>query len=203
MPDNAGPTQDFPIPHRCGVGYRKENIWTKLKRLLGVDPSRGKFNDDPSCKWFHPVTWKLGPLTSELEPEFIQQAIADALLSWSEVCNFKPDALPSTGRTDLTFGFYTSSERQILRGNWAYAYFPCDKKKGQVYFNKGQTWTPRLFELYALHEVGHIIGLQDDTNDFEDVMQTTPDQASLQFSDTDITRASNLYKRGRDDDATV
>lgn len=190
--------------HVCGVGLHRDSGWGRVKRLFGLGRKERAYGDDPLCTWFNtPISWKVGPITPDLGRDEIENIISDALQTWAAECSFSANLLPSTGSVDMHFGWYDKHDKTELKRATAFAYFPCARKPGDVYFNIEKSWDDDFLFKYALHEIGHAIGLQEDTYSPEDVMQTAPNQSLGILSQRDIDRANALYPQRRNDDIGI
>ena len=101
----------------------------------------------------------------------------------------------------MFFGWYSDERKPELIDNTAYAYPPCNMDKGgQVYFNMDEFWTDDFLKKFALHEIGHAIGLKSHSLNSKDIMQKSPDKTKGVLSSNDVKRAVSLYGRERNYD---
>jgi len=179
----------------CGVEPRTGSAWQKIRRAFGLDPKRNQDGDQSLCKWFTQVSWKVGPIPPEMTRTDVTNTIRNALVSWSAECGFDVDDNPSSGNVDMIFGWYTDRRKPELFGVTAYAYLPCEDRPGDVYFNLDEFWDKDFLYKFAVHEIGHAIGLKNHSSNPSDVMQKSPEQTTGMLSDNDVRRSVSLYGR--------
>lgn len=196
-------TKNTEREHHCGVRPQSETRWQRFKRGFGLGKKRREIGDDPFCIWLSRVSWRIGPLPKEMDRPTATKIIGDALGYWSQECGFEVDPFPSTGNVDMFFGWYSDKRKSVLFGNTAYAYLPCESKPGDVYFNTDEYWDEDFLHKFALHEIGHAIGLRNHSSDTQDIMQKSPDKTMGVLSANDVKRAVSLYGRERNNGTEI
>ncbi|KAJ4840954.1 hypothetical protein Tsubulata_026936, partial [Turnera subulata] len=155
-----------------------------------------------SPKW--PLSRKV--LTWRLLHGSRQDAIAPirdyALLSWAGVAPFHYNQVGENAASDIKIGFRTKATDPVGKmdgpaGLLAYSYPPQD---GHMYFDGDENWaingpTPEQFDLgtVALHELGHILGLEHSSDPGAIMFPTTPKGTIKGLGPDDIAGIKALY----------
>ena len=127
-----------------------------------------------------------------------QSALVDAFTDWEDVANI--DFEPAVGgiEADVALSFDPIDGISNVVGEAAYTYFtgsPGQMIEGSIVFDDAETWSPNggtslSFYAVALHEIGHILGLEH-VADSGEIMYPVIEQNAL--GPGDIEGARFLY----------
>ncbi|MEO1027839.1 MAG: matrixin family metalloprotease [Pseudomonadota bacterium] len=186
------------------------NIHKHLNRTCGVRlPQIGLESSTGSganVAWPHsPVSWRLVNTPAGVSFDDCSMELQSAFRTWEAVCPLRTN-VSSRDSADIEIAFRSPGDFAELGNNAAIAFFPdSGALSGLVVFNSDQNW--RLSELnndqtqtklfcYAVHEIGHAIGLKGHSGVGDHAMQAVPGNWSGDLSGDDISAAQSLYSGG-------
>ena len=128
-------------------------------------------------------------------------AIKRAFLKWQLVIPVKFKWIPNTEYADITIIFSkTDSYFQTRPNALAYAYIGTTTQEIDLVFNESYTWVLNRevgnnkydAEIVAIHEIGHVLGLQHSQNSDKDCMWPVYNSIS-DLSSNDISRMQIIW----------
>ena len=162
--------------------------------------------DNSYCAWEHsPVTWYLENAPENVSYSDCENIIIDAFDNWKRTSSLETQKATNFADADIRIGFYSSQTFPDVDQKSAIAYYPCssdEENKGRVVFNTAENWKlsersrdgghSKLF-CFAVHEIGHAIGIKIHGNPTLDVMQNNPKNWNGKLSKIDIAHVTELY----------
>lgn len=154
--------------------------------------------------WDHtPVTWKLLNSPRDVSLSDCKRIMQRAFDVWMQNSSLDAREVGQGQAADIEISFKSPDQIPQLGSNFAIAFYPdAPNKKGDVVFNLLVTWdlsqvndhnTESILFCYAVHEIGHAIGIKQHGNPTFDVMQADPANWSGRLSDIDINFVQSIY----------
>lgn len=163
-----------------------------------VAGARVNFNLN-GCKYHKTqFTYKFINGTNDIPGNNEQAAIRNALNTWASVVNIQFTEVARNRSSDFEFGWH-SRHFDGVGNTLAHAYFPPDcggEHAGKCHFDEAETWsvngTGEDLESAALHEIGHLLGIEHSRNS-NDVMFGTMSSIKRALTASDIDAVRSLY----------
>merc|ERR1712121_444169 len=138
------------------------------------------------------LTYKMTKYGTKLGKSTVDKVLKEAFNKWAEVSGLS-FSLARNNRPDIDLSFvelehgdgYPFSGHPL--GAWAHASAPED---GKIHFDDSKPWDSIRFMRFAVHEIGHSLGLDHVSNE-ESVMYQTPFRTALHAND--IGEIQRLY----------
>jgi len=134
------------------------------------------------------VTWAVDNSISQVELQSINAAFAE----WSEVANIQFQQVSSTADSDIDFSNSALDGAGNVLGVTGFSYSGGQLQSADIQFDSGDNLSGSEFNLVAIHEIGHAIGLGH-FNDDPAVMNSTANFDLTGLAQSDIDGVLALY----------
>jgi Matrixin len=186
----------------CAVPDRPSSVWLN---------KHGYTSNGKPCAWpGNRVTWWLDNTPQGWDRGSCELTIARAFAVWTNACSLRAERAANADQALVRIAFLSKAQCPELVSSTgairsAFAFFPCAdqaSRRGQVVFNSSVGWgddrpaapsaDSKLFR-FAVHEIGHAIGIAVHGNPTRDAMQNDPTGWPGTLTENDRNLIRNVY----------